>query len=71
MYLDIISQASNKFKTPIFGYQVSGEYTILKNAAQAKLLNEKDTVLETLYAFKRAGAISIITYYADRVVDWI
>ncbi len=71
VYLDIISQASNKFKIPIFGYQVSGEYTILKNAAQAKLLNEKDAVLETLYSFKRAGATSIITYYADRVVDWI
>ncbi len=71
MYLDIISQASNEFKIPIFAYQVSGEYTMLKNAAQAKLFNEQDAVLETLYCFKRAGAKSIITYYADRVAGWI
>ena len=71
MYLDIVSKASSTFKIPIFAYQVSGEYSMLKNAVKEKLFDEKEGVMEILYAFKRAGAASIITYYADRAIDWI
>jgi porphobilinogen synthase len=71
MYLDIISKASTEFKVPVIGYQVSGEYALLKNAAEQKIINEKEAVTEIIYAFKRAGASSIISYYADRIIDWI
>ena len=71
MYLDIIYNAANSFKVPIFAYQVSGEYAMLTNAAEHAIINEKDAVLEVMCCFKRAGATSIITYYADRVINWI
>jgi len=65
-YLDIIQKVSNKFKIPVFAYQVSGEYSLISNAIQKKLVN-KDVVLESLMAFKRAGANAIVSYYADRI----
>ncbi len=71
MYLDIIAKASEIFNTPVIVYQVSGEYAILKAGADQKIINEKESVLEIIYAFKRAGASSIISYYAEKVVDWI
>lgn len=71
MYLDVIYQASNEFRTPILAYQVSGEYAMLKNAADKKFISEREAVLEVLHSFKRSGARSIITYYADRVSKWI
>ncbi len=69
-YLDIISNIKKKFKIPVFAYQVSGEYSLLENAIKKKLL-KKDVVLESLVAFKRAGANAIISYYADRINDLI
>ena len=65
-YLDIIKSVKEKFKIPVFAYQVSGEYSIISNAIQKKLVNE-DVVVESLIAFKRAGANAIVSYYADRI----
>ena len=65
-YLDIIKSVKEKFKIPVFAYQVSGEYSLISNAIQKKLVNE-DVVLESLISFKRAGANAIVSYYADRI----
>ena len=65
-YLDIIRSVKDEFKIPVFAYQVSGEYSILTNAINKKLVN-KDAILESLIAFKRAGANAIVSYYADRL----
>ncbi|MFI4955904.1 MAG: porphobilinogen synthase [Gammaproteobacteria bacterium] len=70
-YLDIIYRVKEKFGVPTFAYQVSGEYSMLKLAAAAGLCDEKKTVLETLIAFKRAGADAIFTYYAKDVAVWL
>jgi porphobilinogen synthase len=65
-YLDIIKSVKEKFKIPVFAYQVSGEYSLISNAIQKKLVND-DVVLESLMSFKRAGANAIVSYYADRI----
>ena len=65
-YLDIIRSIKNKFKIPVFAYQVSGEYSMLSNAVEKKIIN-KDAIFENLMSFKRAGANAIVTYYADRL----
>ena len=65
-YLDIIKSVKEKFKIPVFAYQVSGEYSLISNAIQKKIVN-KDVVVESLMAFKRAGANAIVSYYADRI----
>ena len=65
-YLDIIKSVKEKFKIPVFAYQVSGEYSLISNAIQKKLINE-DVILESLMSFKRAGANAIVSYYADRI----
>ncbi len=62
-YLDIIKNIKDNFKIPVFAYQVSGEYSLLKNGIKSKLINE-DAILESLIAFKRAGASAIVTYFA-------
>ena len=63
MYLDIISKIKNNFKVPVLAYQVSGEYSIIKNAVKKNLLNE-ESVLESIVSLKRAGANAVITYFA-------
>ena len=65
-YLDIIRTIKNKFKIPVFAYQVSGEYSMVANAINKKIIN-KDAIFENLISFKRAGANAIISYYADRI----
>ena len=65
-YLDIIKSIKEKFKIPVFAYQVSGEYSLIENAVNKNLVN-KDAVYESLVAFKRAGANAIVSYYADRI----
>ena len=65
-YLDIIKSIKEKFKLPIFAYQVSGEYSLIETAIAKKLIN-KDAIYESLVAFKRAGANAIVSYYADRL----
>ena len=70
-YLDIVSNVKQTFGVPTFAYHVSGEYAMLKAASQNKWINEKQTVLETLLCFKRAGADAILTYYAKDAAKWI
>ncbi len=65
-YLDIIKSIKEKFKLPVFAYQVSGEYSLIETAIAKKLVN-KDVIYESLVAFKRAGANAIVSYYADRI----
>ena len=65
-YLDIIRSVKDKFKIPVFAYQVSGEYSMLSNAIREKIIN-KDAIFENLMSFKRAGANAIVSYYADRL----
>jgi porphobilinogen synthase len=71
-YLDVVRQARNEFKkVKIAAYQVSGEYMMIKIAAQKKLIDEKQAVLESLYSIKRAGADLIITYFAQEAAQWL
>ncbi len=66
-YLDIISRIKQEFKTPTFAYQVSGEYAMIMAAVQNGWLDEDKVILESLMAFKRAGANAILTYFAPHV----
>ncbi len=70
-YLDIVQQTKTLFQVPTFVYQVSGEYAMLKAAAQLGWLDEKATVLESLISIKRAGADAILTYFAKQVAKWL
>lgn len=70
-YLDIIHRIKDKFGAPTYAYQVSGEYAMLKAAAQNGWLDEKACVLEALLAFKRAGADGILTYFALDTAAWL
>ena len=65
-YLDIIEKVKNKFKIPVVAYQVSGEYSMITNSINKRILN-RDVILETLMSFKRSGANGIITYFALQV----
>ena len=67
LILDIIKTVKDNFKIPVLAYQVSGEYSLLSNSIQKKGLIDKSSVLESLIAFKRAGANAIVSYYADRI----
>lgn len=70
-YLDIVRRVKDEFKMPTYAYQVSGEYAMLKAAAQNGWLDEKACVLESLLAFKRAGADGILTYFALDAAAWL
>ncbi|MBR1529230.1 MAG: porphobilinogen synthase [Oscillospiraceae bacterium] len=70
-YLDILSQARERFDLPIAAYNVSGEYSIIKAAAQNGWIDEKRIVLENLTAVRRAGADMIITYHALEAAQWL
>jgi porphobilinogen synthase len=70
-YLDIVKRIKDEYKAPTFVYQVSGEYAMLKAAAQNGWLNEQACVLESLLAFKRAGADGILTYFAMDAARWL
>ncbi len=70
-YLDVLRRVKDAFGMPTFVYQVSGEYAMLKAAAQNGWLDEKACVLEALTAFKRAGADAILTYYAIDAARWL
>ena len=65
-YLDIINSIKKNFKIPVMAYQVSGEYSLLSNGISKGLIDE-NAVIESLIAFKRAGANAIVSYYADRI----
>ncbi len=70
-YLDIVRRVKDEFRAPTFVYQVSGEYSMLKAAAARGWLDERPCVMETLTAFKRAGADGILTYFALDVARWL
>ena len=65
-YLDIIKSVKENFKIPVFAYQVSGEYSLIKNGINKNLINE-NSIIESLTSFKRAGASAIVTYFADKI----
>ena len=67
-YLDVIKLIKDNFKIPVFAYQVSGEYSLIKNGINNKILNE-DAIYESLMSFKRAGASAIVTYFADQIAN--
>lgn len=70
-YLDIVYQAKQTFAVPTFVYQVSGEYAMLKAAANAGWLDERAVVLESLIGIKRAGGDAVLTYFAKQVAIWL
>jgi len=70
-YLDIVRRVKNELGVPTFAYQVSGEYAMLKAAAQNGWLDEKACVLESLLCFKRAGADGILSYFAKDAARWL
>ena len=70
-YLDIVRRVKDTYGAPTFVYQVSGEYAMLKAAAAQGWLEERACVLETLLAFKRAGADGILTYFALDAATWL
>ena len=65
-YLDIIKLVKDNFKIPVFAYQVSGEYSLIKNGINNKIINN-NAIYESLISFKRAGANAIVTYFADEI----
>ena len=67
-YLDIVNKIKNNFKIPVIAYQVSGEYSMLVSAINKGILNQ-DAIIESLTAFKRAGATGIVTYFADKIIN--
>ena len=69
-YLDIIQKVKENFKIPVLAYQVSGEYSLIKNGIKNKLINE-DAIIESLMCFKRAGASAIVTYFALEIAKKI
>jgi porphobilinogen synthase len=70
-YLDIVRRVKDEYQVPTFAYQVSGEYAMLKAAAENGWLDERKTVLESLLGIKRAGANGVLTYFAMDVARWL
>ena len=70
-YLDVIHQVKTEFQVPVAAYNVSGEYAMVKAAAQNGWIDEERVALELLTSIKRAGADMILTYFAKSVVEWI
>jgi len=70
-YLDIVRRVKDEFGAPTFVYQVSGEYAMIMAAAKNGWLDERAVIMESLTAFRRAGADAILTYFASRVAKWL
>ncbi|MCC7082911.1 MAG: porphobilinogen synthase [Burkholderiales bacterium] len=70
-YLDIVRRVKEQFRVPTFVYQVSGEYAMLKAAAQNGWIDERRCILESLLAMKRAGADGILSYFALQAAQWL
>jgi len=70
-YLDVISQIASSLDAPLVAYHVSGEYAMIRYAAAAGALDERQAVLEVTSAIKRAGADLIITYFAEALAQWL
>jgi porphobilinogen synthase len=69
--LDIIRRVKERFGVPLAAYNVSGEYAMVKAAAQRGWIDERAAVLETLTSIRRAGADAIVTYYAKEAAAWL
>ena len=72
-YLDIVKLIKENFKIPVMAYQVSGEYSLLSNGINKRIIDDA-VILESLISFKRAGANAIVSYFADRldqILDWL
>ena len=70
-YLDVLARLRDKVEVPLAVYNVSGEYAMVKEAAKKGYIDEKGVVMESMYAFKRAGADIIITYWAKELAKWL
>ena len=70
-YLDIVRRVKDEFRVPTFAYQVSGEYAMLKAAARQRLARPRAVMMESLLAFKRAGADGVLTYFALDAAGWL
>jgi porphobilinogen synthase len=70
-YMDILWRVRERFRKPTAVYHVSGEYAMVKSAVEKGLLNERDAVIETMTALKRAGADIIVTYWAGELAKWL
>lgn len=68
-YLDIVARVKAEFRVPVFAYQVSGEYAMVEAAVAAGMMERDRVILETLTAFKRAGAAGVLTYHAPRLAE--
>ena len=69
--MDVIHRIKQHTTLPVAAYDVSGEYAMIKAAAQHAWINEQTVVMETLTSFKRAGADVILTYFAKEVATWL
>jgi porphobilinogen synthase len=65
-YLDVIKMVKENFKIPVLAYQVSGEYSLIMNGINRGII-DKNSIIESLTSFKRAGANAVITYFAEKV----
>jgi porphobilinogen synthase len=70
-YLDIVRRVKERYEVPVFAYQVSGEYSMLKAAALNGALDEKSSVLESLLSIRRAGASAVLSYFALQAAAWL
>ena len=70
-YLDVLHRVKAEFGMPTFVYQVSGEYSMLMAAIQNGWLDEKTVILESLMSFKRAGADGVLSYFSERIAEWL
>ena len=70
-YLDILRAVTESVNVPTAAYHVSGEYAMIKAAAAKGWIDEKGVVIETMHAFKRAGASFVLTYYAGDLAEWL
>lgn len=70
-YLDVVREVKDHFRVPVFAYQVSGEYAMLKAAAAQGWLDERTVVMESLLCLRRAGADAVLTYFAPQVLAWL
>jgi porphobilinogen synthase len=70
-YLDVVRALRDSFDVPVAAYHVSGEYAMLKAAAERGWLDDRTAALETLTAVRRAGADLIVTYYAEPAAAWL
>jgi porphobilinogen synthase len=70
-YLDVVRAVRERFDCPVWAYNVSGEYAMVKDAAAAGHLDERQAALESLTAIKRAGAGTIVTYWAKELAAWL